>query len=146
MKHSSVVYRNCLECLDIVAESDHVMSSLGTKCGYLVMGSKFIITIIIINPLTARVVGAPQMILQPVLLNFSLFSTALWDSLNSRPVHSLMLSSHLFLCLPCLLPPFTVPCKIVIFTLQRSKLSKLISCGWVKMTSTSKSSNNFPEP
>ena len=91
------VQRNCLECLDIVAESDHVMSSLGTRCGYLVMGSKFIITIIIINPLTARVVGAPQMILQPVLLNFSLFSTALWDSLNSRPVHSLMLSSHLVL-------------------------------------------------
>ena len=40
-------------------------------------------------------------------LHFSLFSTALWDLLNSRPVHSLMLSSHLFLCLPCLLPPFT---------------------------------------
>ena len=30
-------------------------------------------------------------------LNFSLFSTALWDLLHSRPVHSLMLSSHLFL-------------------------------------------------
>ena len=43
--------------------------------------------------------------------HFSLFSTALWDLVNSRPVHSLMLSSHLFLCLPCLLPPFTVPCK-----------------------------------
>ena len=42
-------------------------------------------------------------------LHFSLFSTALWDLPNSRPVHSLMLSSHLFLCLPCLLPPFTVP-------------------------------------
>ena len=40
------------------------------------------------------------------LLHFSLFSTALWDLPNSRPVHSLMLSSHLFLCLPCLLPPF----------------------------------------
>ncbi|WP_419619002.1 hypothetical protein, partial [Thiolapillus sp.] len=40
-------------------------------------------------------------------LNFSLFSTALWDLPNSRPVHSLMLSSHLFLCPPCLLPPFT---------------------------------------
>ena len=39
-------------------------------------------------------------------LYFSLFSTALWDSANSRPVHSLVLSSHLFLCLPCLLPPF----------------------------------------
>ena len=48
------------------------------------------------------------------LLNFPLFSTALWDLLNSRPVYSLMLSSHLFLCLPCLLPSFTVPCKMVL--------------------------------
>ena len=47
-------------------------------------------------------------------LHFSLFSTALWDLANSRPVHSLMLSSHLFFCLPCLLPPFTVPCKMVL--------------------------------
>ena len=47
-------------------------------------------------------------------LHFSLFSTALWDLLNSRPVHSLMLFSHLFLCLPCLLPPFTEPCKMVL--------------------------------
>ena len=36
---------------------------------------------------------------------FPLFSTALWDLANSRPVHSLMMSSHLFLCLPRLLPP-----------------------------------------
>ena len=34
-------------------------------------------------------------------LHFSLFSTALLDLANSRPVHSLMLSSHLFLCLSC---------------------------------------------
>ena len=47
-------------------------------------------------------------------LHFSLFATALWDLVNSRPVHSLMLSSHLFLCLPYLLPPFTVPCKMVL--------------------------------
>ena len=47
-------------------------------------------------------------------LHFSLFSTALRDLPNSRPVHSLMLSSHLFLCPPCLLPPFTVPCKMVL--------------------------------
>ena len=32
------------------------------------------------------------------LLYFSLFSTALWDLANARSVHSLMLSSHLFLC------------------------------------------------
>ena len=43
-------------------------------------------------------------------LHFSLFSTVLWDLPNSRPVHSLTLSSHLFLCLPCLLPP----CKMVL--------------------------------
>ena len=47
-------------------------------------------------------------------LHSSLFSTALWDLLNSRPVHSLLLSSHLFLCPPCLLPPFIVPCKMVL--------------------------------
>ena len=47
-------------------------------------------------------------------LHVSLFSTALWDLPNSRPVHSLMLSSHLFLCLPCLLPPFNVLCQIVL--------------------------------
>ena len=46
--------------------------------------------------------------------HFSLFSTALWDLPNSRPVHSLMLSSHLFLYLPCLLPAFIVPCKMVL--------------------------------
>ena len=46
-------------------------------------------------------------------LHFSLFSTALGDLANSRPVRSLMLSSHLFLCLPCLLSPFTVPWKTV---------------------------------
>ena len=39
---------------------------------------------------------------------------ALWNLVNSRPVCSLMLSSYLFLCLPCLLPPFTVPCKMVL--------------------------------
>ena len=47
-------------------------------------------------------------------LHFSLFSTALWDLANSRPIHFLMLSSHLFLCQPCLLPPFTVPCQMVL--------------------------------
>ena len=35
-------------------------------------------------------------------LQFSLFSIALWDTVNYRPVHSLMLPSHLFFCMPCL--------------------------------------------
>ena len=58
-------------------------------------------------PLTARVAGAPQMTSQPVSSIFSLFSTALWDFVNPRPVNSLM-CFHLVFCLPCLL----------IFTLQ----------------------------
>ena len=47
-------------------------------------------------------------------LHFSLFSTALWDFANSRPVLFFILSSCLFFCLPCLLPPLTVPCKMVL--------------------------------
>ena len=37
-----------------------------------------------------------------IFFHFILFSTALWDPLNSRPVHSLIMSSRL--CLPGLLP------------------------------------------
>ena len=45
--------------------------------------------------------------------HLSLFSTALWDLASSRSVHFLM-SFRLFLCVPCLLPTFTVPCKTVL--------------------------------
>ena len=69
--------------------------------------------IIIICSLPAKVVGAPQIISIPVS-SLYLFSNALWDLANSRPGHFLMLSPHLFLCLPCLLPPFTVPCKMIL--------------------------------
>ena len=40
-------------------------------------------------------------------------SAALRESPNPIPVHFLMLSSHPFFCLPLLLAPFTVPCRIV---------------------------------
>ena len=43
----------------------------------------------------------------------SLSSAALRESPNPIPIHSLMLSSHLFCCLSLLLAPFTVPCRIV---------------------------------
>ena len=42
------------------------------------------------------------------------FTTALRDFADSKPVHSLMLSSKLFFCLHYLLPSFTVPCKMVL--------------------------------
>ena len=86
-------------------------------------------------------------------LHFCLFSTALWDLANSRPVHSLLLSSHLFLCLPCLLPPFTVPCTMVLarpdewemcpyhcslhlFTVVRRSLCGFIACWILAQTSS----------
>ena len=74
---------------------------------------KIIIIIIIIYPLTARVAGAPQMILQPV---FSIFPCS---PLPSGTCRTPGLSIH-WCCLPtsssvCLVffPLFTVPCKMV---------------------------------
>ena len=45
--------------------------------------------------------------------HLDLFSAALVELTKSIPVHSLILSSHLFFCLPLFLFPFTVPCRIV---------------------------------
>ena len=45
--------------------------------------------------------------------HLDLFSAALVELAKSNPVHSLILSSHLFFCLPLFLFPFTVSCRIV---------------------------------
>ena len=45
--------------------------------------------------------------------HLDLFSAALVELAKSIPVHSLILSSLLFFCLPRFLFPFTVPCRIV---------------------------------
>ena len=45
--------------------------------------------------------------------NFVLFSAAQVELAKFIPVRSLILSSHLFFCLPFVLFPFTVPCRIV---------------------------------
>ena len=45
--------------------------------------------------------------------HLDLFSAALVELAKSIPVHSLILSSHLFFCLPLFLFPFTVPSRIV---------------------------------
>ena len=55
--------------------------------------------------------GAPLMASLASSIHLSLFFPVLWELTNSSPVHSLMLSSHLF-SLPSL-PPLTVPCKVV---------------------------------
>ena len=53
-------------------------------------------------------------------LHFPCFSLS---SKTWRPpgLHSLMLPSYLFLCLPCLLPTFTVPCKMVMARLDEQE-------------------------
>ena len=66
-----------------------------------------IIIIIIICPLTVRVVEAPQVIWQPDSSIF-LFPLGLGE------LQALMLSSHFFFCLPVFYPPFTVPCHVVL--------------------------------
>ena len=48
-----------------------------------------------------------------ILFHLDLFSAALAELAKSIPVHSLILSSHLFFCPPLFLFPFTVPCRIV---------------------------------
>ena len=51
--------------------------------------------------------------LETMPFHLVLFSAALVELAKSIPVHSLILSSRLFFCLPLLLFPFTVPCRIV---------------------------------
>ena len=83
---------------------------------------------------------------QPVSSFFSVL-TAFWDLVNSRPVCSLMLSSHLFFCLLCLRPPLTVPCTVICLVKKR-KLNCL--CGGSVFSNVSKynycfSDYPFPE-
>ena len=61
----------------------------------------------------------------------SLSSTALRESHNCMSVHSMMLSSHLFFCLPRLLAPFTVPCKIVFAMPQDLEMKVSVSLPWL---------------
>ena len=50
---------------------------------------------------------------ETIPFHLDLFSAALVELAKSIPVHSLILSSHLFFCLPLFLFPFTVSCRIV---------------------------------
>ena len=67
-----------------------------------------------LSPLTSVVVGAPQITLQQYLSTIPCLP--LRESPNSMSVYSLMLSSHLFFCLPLRLAP--VPFRIVFAMLQ----------------------------
>ena len=55
-------------CIDQPYASQHSQLSTSSFCSFGPISASLVLSavIIIINPLTARVVGAPQMILQPV--------------------------------------------------------------------------------
>ena len=63
-------------------------------------------------PLSSEVVGAPQMTLQQYFHTRSCLPLPSGNIQTPIPVHSWMLSSHLFFCLPLHLAPFTVSCRI----------------------------------
>ena len=44
-----------------------------------------------------------------------------------------MLSSSFFFCLSCLLPPFTVPCKMVLVRPDERAIRFIVSCNWIKV-------------
>ena len=85
-----------------------------TCCKWEVVDTGYFCTyIIIIYPLTARVIGAPQMNLQPI---FSIFPSSPLPSGTCR-TQGLSIPWCCFphLSLSCFLPhPFTVPCKMVL--------------------------------
>ena len=66
-----------------------------------------------ICPIILWTVGAPHDVTTN-LRHSSLSSAFLTVSLSPKPVHSQMLSSHRFLCLPLPLPPCTVPWRNVL--------------------------------
>ena len=60
-------------------------------------------------------------------LHSSRLSVFLMAAPSVMPVHSGMLSSHLFFCLPLLRPPCTVPCRIVLASPEDLVMSRTIS-------------------
>ena len=71
------------------------------------------ISIILFYPITLEGCRSTTDEFATIPFHLDLFSAALVELAKSIPVHSLILSSHLFFCLPLFLFPFTVPCRIV---------------------------------
>ena len=100
-------------------EAWHYRVSTLTRCQYTVIrgGSKSYLQLLSQSSYLSR----SQADCWGTTVDFiTIFLHSLWFSafcsmmFLSRPVHSLMLSSHRFLCLPLRLPLWTVPCRIVL--------------------------------
>ena len=68
---------------------------------------------ILFNPITLEGRRGTTDKFATIPFHLVLFSAVLAELAKSIPVYSLILSFHLFFCLPLFLFPFTVPCRIV---------------------------------
>ena len=92
-------------CVSVSRNRLHKVKNPELLCVYVIYLS--------ICPIILWTVGAPHDVTTN-LHHSSLSSAFLTVSLSPKPVHSQMLSSHRFLCLPLLLPPCTVPWRNVL--------------------------------
>ena len=94
---------------DLVFESDPVFES---RFRWDIFGSSHLILFYLSRSLADR--WGTTVDFTTSFLHSSRFSAFRSMIYHLRPVQSLILSSHLFLCLPLRLPPWTVPCRIVL--------------------------------
>ena len=95
-----------LELIKLMALSQYSPDFIAVSC-------KSNVNSILFNPITFEGRRGTTDELATIPLHLVLFSAALVELAKSIPDHSLILFSHLFFCLPLLLFPFTVPCRIV---------------------------------
>ena len=81
---------------------------------------------ILFYPITLKGGWGTTDVYTTILFHLVLFSTALVELAKSIPVHSLILSSHLFFCLPLFLFPFSVPCRLSLLNQKTLKHGQTI--------------------
>ena len=83
------------------------------QCSYTQINRYIYVYSILFYPITLGGRRGTTDVFATIPFHLDLFSATLVELAKSIPVHSLILSSHLFFCLPLFLLSFTVPCRIV---------------------------------
>ena len=96
-------YPNLFTCVDNVTAIDY---------NILVDNFTYNVISILFYPITLEGRRGTTDEFATIPFHLDMFSASLVELAKSILVHSLILSSHLFFCLPLFLFPFTVPCRI----------------------------------
>ena len=107
-----------LECFFLGSQESDLHSWLYYQYGYSMIGHlkwwpQGTILFFLFYPITLEGRRGTTDEFATIPFHLDLFSAALVELAKFISVHSLILSSHLFFCLPLFLFPFTVPCRIV---------------------------------